>query len=82
MAFTPFHDQGESLSIGGLTLENGTVRIALYGQLDIRQDQESLENLRALKKEIDAIVVSLEQQKCLPAHAVSDEVTHAMKNPF
>lgn len=82
MAFTPFHDEGESLSIGGLTLENGNIRIALYGQLDIRQDQESLKDLLVLKEQIDAIIVSLEAQKSLPAQASSGEVTHEMKNPF
>ncbi|MFT8371538.1 hypothetical protein [Acetobacter syzygii] len=82
MAFTPFHDRGESLSIGGLTLENGNARIALYGRLDIRQDQESLKNLRVLRAELDAIMVSLERQKSLPACVSSVEVTHAMKNPF
>lgn len=82
MAFTPFRDEGESLSIGGLTLENGNVRIALYGQLDIRRDQESLKNLLVLKEQIDAIIVSLDAQKSLPAQASSGEVTHEMKNPF
>lgn len=82
MAFTPFHDEGESLSIGGLTLENGNIRIALYGRLDIRQDQESLRDLLVLKEQIDAIIVSLEAQKSLPAQASSGEVTHEMKNPF
>ncbi|WP_338333709.1 hypothetical protein [Acetobacter sp. LMG 32666] len=82
MAFTPFRDEGESLSIGGLTLENGNVRIALYGRLDIRRDQESLKNLLVLKEQIDAIIVSLDAQKSLPAQASSGEVTHEMKNPF
>lgn len=82
MAFTPFHDHGESLSIGGLTLENGNTRIALYGQLDITQDQESLKNLLVLKEQIDAIIVSLSAQKSLPELIASGEVTHEMKNPF
>jgi hypothetical protein len=81
MSFIPFHDQGESITFGGLTLENGNVRIALYGQLDIRQDQESLNNLLALKEQIDSIITTL-SGKHLPSHVASDEVTHAMKNPF
>ncbi len=39
MTLTPFADDAASVSIGKLTIENGTDRVALYGSLDITRDQ-------------------------------------------
>ena len=38
----PFQDDGTSIGIGGFTIENGTDRIAVYGQTDITRDQAGL----------------------------------------
>ena len=48
MTLTPFADDAASVSIGKLTIENGTDRVALYGSLDITRDQQGLVHARAL----------------------------------
>ena len=42
MTPAPFADDAASVSIGKLTVENGTDRVALYGSLDITRDQQRL----------------------------------------
>ena len=39
---TPFADDAASTSIGSLTVENGTDRIALSGSLDLTRDKAGL----------------------------------------
>ena len=46
MALTPFADDAASVSVGKLTFENGTDRVALYGSLDITRDQQGLAHAR------------------------------------
>ena len=46
---TPLADDAASISIGELTVENGTDRIALYGSLDLTRDKPGLAQGRALK---------------------------------
>lgn len=82
-AFTPFADDAAVQTLGGLTLENGTARIALHGSLDLARDRESLERARALAKTLSAIVAALEGEADLPEHA--DEIrvaTTEVRNPF
>jgi hypothetical protein len=47
----PFQDDGTSIGIGGFTIENGTDRIAVYGQTDITRDQAGL---RVARERLDA----------------------------
>ncbi|AWN49205.1 hypothetical protein DK419_25020 [Methylobacterium terrae] len=82
-AFIPFADDAGVQTLGDLTLENGTARIALHGSLDLARDRESLERARALAKTLAAIVAALEGEADLPERA--DEVraaTQAVENPF
>ncbi|AWN54689.1 hypothetical protein DK412_26275 [Methylobacterium sp. 17Sr1-1] len=82
-AFTPFADDAAVQTLGDLTLENGSARIALHGSLDFARDRESLERARALQKTLAAIVAALEDEEDLPERA--DEVrvaTTEVKNPF
>ena len=39
---TPFADDAASVSIGSLTVKNGTDRVAIYGSLDITRDKPGL----------------------------------------
>ncbi|MCE2576726.1 hypothetical protein [Komagataeibacter sp. FNDCR2] len=82
MSFQPFDDQGESCTIDGMTVENGSDRIAVYGRLSITRDQAGLENARALRDLLDAIVRGLESLPHLPEKVVTGLNTHPMKNPF
>lgn len=58
--FKPFADDTASVAIGGLTLENGTERLAVYGSLDVARDDSGLAALRRLKGIVDEAVALLE----------------------
>lgn len=65
--FYSFLDAGESVRIDDLTIENGTERIALYGRLEIRRDRIGLQDIQALKAQIDAIARELEDRLTFPS---------------
>jgi len=79
----PFADDDASQAIGGLTVENGTTRIAVYGRLDIGRDKAGLRRAKKLKALIDAMVEALEAVEDLPAKAAEavDPPTR-VANPF
>lgn len=83
-AFAPFADDAAVQTLGGLTLENGTARIALHGSLDFARDRESLERARALRTLLAAIVATLEDEADLPERAQDETrvATQSVKNPF
>ena len=80
--FTPFADDAGIRSIGGLSIENGTDRIALHGSLDIGLDRRGLEQVRALKEAVDAIAAALESAELPEAVAEARRPTRTVKNPF
>jgi len=79
---TPFADDAASISIGGLTVENGTDRIALYGSLDLTRDKQGLAHARSLKALLDQAVQLLEADKALPDAAPPPAAAKTVKNPF
>ena len=80
--FTPYADDAASLSLGGLTMENGTERVALYGQLDLTRDKAGLRLARELKAVLDAVVRHLEAAHDLPDQVSPPEKPRTVKNPF
>ena len=78
----PFADDRASRTLGGLTIENGRDRLALYGSLDITRDKAGLEQARALKAILDAAVAALEAGDTLPEKAAPPRPTKTVKNPF
>jgi hypothetical protein len=78
----PFADNSASQSIGDLTVENGTDKIAVYGSLDLTRDKAGLERARMLKAVLDAAVQALEREHELPDQVAAAEPTVAVKNPF
>ena len=82
MSFIPFLDAGKSVRIDDLTIESGTERIALYGRLEIRRDRIGLQDIQALKAQIDAIARELEGSAHLPERARSVHQTSVMPSPF
>ncbi|GJD97721.1 hypothetical protein [Methylobacterium iners] len=80
--FTPFADDAGIRSIGGLSIENGTDRIALHGSLDIGLDRRGLEQVRALKEAVDAIAAALESAELPEAVTEARRPTRTVKNPF
>ena len=79
---TPFADDAASVSIGKLTLENGTDRLALYGSLDITRDQQGLTHARALLAIVQAAVHRLEGERDLPTAVAAAAKPKTVANPF
>ncbi|MGI4746196.1 MAG: hypothetical protein ACRYFY_09155 [Janthinobacterium lividum] len=77
----PFADDTASISIGKLTIENGTDQVTLYGSLDITRDQGGLAQARQIKALLDRIVDVLEA-KPLPAEIAPAPGPKIVKNPF
>ncbi|MGI4747987.1 MAG: hypothetical protein ACRYFY_18390 [Janthinobacterium lividum] len=77
----PFADDAASISIGKLTIENGTDQVTLYGSLDITCDQAGLACARQLKALLDRVVEVLEA-KPLPALVGPAQAPKIVKNPF
>ena len=81
-SLTPFADDSTSTTVAGLTVENGTDAIALYGQSDITRDKAGLAHARALKALLDGIVRVLESDKNLPDRIAPPDKPETVKNPF
>ena len=79
---TPFADDAASLSIGKLTIENGTNCLALYGTLDLTRDKQGLAHARALKALLDQAVQVLEADKTLPDAIPAPAAAKTVANPF
>ena len=80
--FSPYADDAAALSIGGLTLENGQERVAVYGQIDLTRDKAGLRFARQLKAVLDAVVHHLEAAHDLPEQVSPPAKPKTVKNPF
>ena len=80
--FAPFPDDAASLSVGKLTVENGTDRIALYGTFDLTRDKQGLVHVRALKALLDQAVQVLEADTSLPDAVPALAAARTVANPF
>lgn len=78
----PFADDAASISIGELTVENGTDRIALYGSLDITLDKQGLAHARALQALLTQAIGRLEAEKHLPDAVPPAAAPKSVANPF
>ena len=79
---TPFTDDAASTSIGKLTIENGTDRIALYGSIDLTRDKQGLAHAQALKALLDQVVQVLEADHALPDAVTPQAAPKTVANPF
>ena len=82
MTLTPFADDAASVSIGKMTVENGTDRVALYGSLDITRDQQGLAHAKALLAIVQAAVQQMEGDKGLPVAVPAAVKPRTVANPF
>lgn len=78
----PFADDAASTSVGGLTIENGTDRIALYGSLDLTRDKQGLAHARILATLLDQAIQLLEADTSLPDAVPPPVAAGTVKNPF
>ena len=79
--FKPFADDAAALTIGGLTVENGTDRITLSGSLDIARDRQSLDQARALRAALEDIIAALAAEKDLPNRMEYPKPAAATRKP-
>lgn len=79
---TPYADDAASLSIGELTVENGTDKVSLYGSLDLPRDKQGIAHARQLKALLDQVVQSLEADPHLPDRVPSPDAPGTVRNPF
>lgn len=78
----PFHDDVSSTSIAGLTIENGSDAIAVYGNLTITRDQAGLAAARELSRFLIAVVAILQSDENLPAKIAPPAAPKSVPNPF
>ncbi|WP_419952728.1 hypothetical protein [Methylobacterium sp.] len=81
-AFTPFADDATVETIGGLSVENGTLAIALHGSLDLSRDKAGLERARRLRTIAEEIVAVLETADLPDEVARTASNTRKVENPF
>lgn len=58
----PFEDDATALTLGELSIENGTQAIAIHGSLDLTRDRDGLEKARLLAELFSAAVRIMEQE--------------------
>ncbi|MCF9034139.1 hypothetical protein [Acinetobacter nectaris] len=78
--FKPFEND-ESSSIYDLTLENGSDRVNIYGNLQLTKDQEGLKAAKVLQSLLNELVATLEKEKDLP-EKIKIEDAKEIENPF
>ncbi len=79
---TPFADDTASVSLGELTIENGTDRVALYGSLDITRDKAGLAQAKALQAVLAQAIAVLAADKHLPDAVPPPAPAKSVANPF
>lgn len=77
----PYQNEAESLAIGDLTVENRIDRVSVYGSVELTRDKAGLQQAKALKELVDAVVAALESEKALPEH-VQAKPSEKVRNPF
>ena len=81
-AFKAFGDDAKSVEVGGLTIENGTERIAIYGESEITRDKAGLATARKLKAIVDSAVKALEGDAALPERLAPPAELKKVRNPL
>lgn len=79
---TPFAENATSTDIAGLTVENGTDAIAVYGQARITRDQAGLAQARALAAFFGAVTKVLQSDAGLPEKVEATGQVKAAPAPF
>lgn len=81
-SIAPFANESDAISIGGLSIENRTDRISIYGSIDITRDQTEQAHAEQLQALFDAIVIVIvTKAEQLPA-AISIKPAEDVDNPF
>lgn len=80
----PFSDDGASITIGGMTIENGEPEIAFFGQLNITADKVGLDLAAKLLEIVTSVHAVLASRADLPdtIETVDADAVTSVKNPF
>ena len=81
-SFPPFADDAAVRTIGGLSFENGTERIAIHGALDLTRDRAGLAHAQALARLVQSIVDSLAAQTLSETVDAAARPSRTVANPF
>ena len=81
-AISPYQNESESVSLGGLTIENRTDRVEIYGSLNLTRAKFGLSDALAWKEVLDAIVQILSADKNLPQQVRLTNKPRPANNPF
>ncbi|WP_019939884.1 hypothetical protein [Bordetella sp. FB-8] len=82
MKIHPFANESDALSLGGITIENHTDRIAVFGDATVSRDKAGLRLAKDLAEVINAVVSSLEADKMLPDAIAPDQAPTGKRDPF
>ena len=80
--FTPFANEADVMSVGGLNLENHADRVSVFGNVDLTRDKVGLAHAQALKSVLDATIASLQADAELPDEVAPPEQPTGPRNPF
>jgi hypothetical protein len=80
--FSPFRNESDAVSLGGLNIENREDHIAIFGTLAITRDRAGLANAKSLKSLLERIIRELETGGDLPVTVAAAEPPVKVKNPF
>jgi hypothetical protein len=75
-----FQNEEEVVTISNLSIENRLDRIQIHGEIDITKDKIGLENILAIKRQVDCIADFLKHAD-LPEKLEVPEAK-VVKNPF
>lgn len=80
----PFSKEASSVTIAGLTIENGTAEIAIYGDLRLTADRKGLETATELARFFAEARDKLASLPNLPdaVEAVDASAVTTVRNPF
>jgi hypothetical protein len=81
-ALKPFMNETDSMMIGGLTIENRTDHISIYGALHLTRDRMGLGHARNLRGLLDSVIDALERDPSLPDTIPPPKPVRTIKNPF
>ena len=82
MSFKSFADDSATVSIGGITIENGTDRLKVYGEQDVTRDKAGLAMAQKMKEVWDSAVAALQSDPALPNAVAPIEAPTTVTNPF
>lgn len=83
--FSPFNNEADCISVGGITIENRIDAVAIYGSIDITRDKKGLIQAEILREAVCSIVNSLNSSDLVGAlpNAVEKPLpTITVTNPF